>query len=97
MTNGRDIDVQRLGDPLLRNPAVNRFQDHLVLLNRRQPVDPFVVGEGLVFSRDKAVHSLGAALFQNLDPEMTIEQQKLALFVTISNDDGWLYDPNFTD
>ena len=97
MTNGRDIDAQRLGDPLLRDPALDRFQDHLVLLNRRQPVDSFVVREGLIFSRDKTVHSLGAALFQNLDSEMTIEQQKLALFVPISNDDGWLYDSDFTD
>ena len=36
-----------------------------MLLNRRQSVDPFVVGEGLIFGRDETVHLLGAVVLQS--------------------------------
>jgi hypothetical protein len=36
-------------------------------------------------------------LLQGLDPKMAVEQQKLAAFVTISSNDGRLYDANLTD
>ena len=41
-----------------------------MLLNRREPIDPLVVREGLVLGRDKTGDSRSTHLFQNLDAEM---------------------------
>jgi hypothetical protein len=68
-----------------------------VLLNHGEPADPFVICESLIFGRNKTIRALGTVILQGLDPKMTVEQKKFASFVTIPNDDRWLYDADLAD
>ena len=51
--DGPNVQIQRLGQAVLRYAAVDGADDHQVLLNGGEPVDALVVREGLVILRDE--------------------------------------------
>src|SRR3546814_11391607 len=81
----------------LRNAFLKRFQDHLVLLNDSHAADALVVGYGLVVGRHQADDVLVAALFENVDPHMSVEEPVSFLFPGQAHDDGRLDDADFAD
>src|SRR3546814_5908216 len=74
IANARYVDVKRPREAFLRNAFLKRFQDHLVLLNDSHAADALVVGYGLVVGRHQADDVLVAALFENVDPHMSVEE-----------------------
>src|SRR3546814_16804706 len=74
-----------------------RFQDHLVLLNDSHAADALVVGYGLVVGRHQADDVLVAALFENVDPHMSVEEPVSFLFPGQAHDDGRLDYADFAD
>src|SRR3546814_4697883 len=74
-----------------------RFQDHLVLLNDSHAADALVVGYGRVVGRHQADDVLVAALFENVDPHMSVEEPVSFLFPGQALDDGRLDDADFAD
>ena len=50
-----DVEVEGLGEFVLRDAAFDCSHDHEVLLNRGEPIDPLVVRVGLVVGRDEAL------------------------------------------
>src|SRR3546814_16230162 len=74
----------------LRNAFLKRFQDHLVLLNDSHAADALVVGYGLVVGCHQADYVLVAALFENVDPHMSVEEQVTLLFLGTAHAHGWL-------
>ena len=55
-----------------------------MLLDRRQPVDAFVVGVGVVGGRDEARDLVGAEVLEGLDPEGTVLKEVPAWTVGIT-------------
>jgi hypothetical protein len=49
-----DINIEGPGEFFFEDPALDRLDDHVVLLDRGQPIDPLVVGEGLVVIGNQA-------------------------------------------
>ncbi len=88
----RDIDIERFCNSMLRHASFNRLQNHSVFLNCGKPIDAFVVGECLIVRRDETSHTVDTEFFQNLDPEMAIKEQELAIFRTVSSYDWWFND-----
>ena len=95
--DGRDIDVQRLRDPLLGNAALDDLQNHLVLLERREAVDLAIESDSLVVERDQTGDFVDTEVFQNFDSEMAVEKQILVLSVGPACHDGRLHDADFTN
>lgn len=52
MTADLHIDIQRTGQLLFGDTALNRAHDHVMLLDRRKTIHTLVVGERLVITRD---------------------------------------------
>jgi hypothetical protein len=68
--------------------GLDRFQDHLVLLNGGQAADALVVGEGLVIGCDQTHGVLRPEILQNLQADMAIEQQ-IGTSVPLLAGDNW--------
>ena len=70
------IDIQRGRDAGLRYAALDRAQDHLVLLDRGEATDTLVVGEGFVVGRHQAGDGRLAHVLQNMQPNMAIQEDE---------------------
>lgn len=68
-----------------------------MLLDRRQPADPLVVGEGLVVGGDKTLDLLDAEVLEHLDAEVPVEQQKGVRICGIAGNDGRFDQPDLAD
>jgi hypothetical protein len=68
-----------------------------VFLHRRRPPDALVVGEGLVVSCDQAKDAGGAAVAQDLDAEVPVEQQEAPALGRVPGHDRWLDDADLRD
>jgi hypothetical protein len=76
-----DIDVQGSCQPLLRNAALQRPHDQVMLLDGCEPV-ALVVGKSLVIIRHNATSMLRIGAPQSLEPHMTIEKEITAVLLT---------------
>src|SRR5690348_5352291 len=95
--DARDVDIERLGDPLLRKASLDRGQDHPVFLYGREPVDPLVIRKRFIICRNQA-HDFGLAqVAQDRDPKMAIEQEIMTRLTAIPRDDGWLDEANLSN
>src|SRR3546814_18465374 len=75
------VDIERARQLFLRYPTIERAHDHVVFLDRRQPVDPLVVGEGLVVVGDNA-RGLGRTQKpQAIQPHVSVEEKVAATFL----------------
>ena len=68
-----------------------------MLLDRRHPADAFVVGEGLVVDRDQADNFGFAALAQDLDAEVPVEQVEALTILDVARYRRGLDDADFGD
>jgi hypothetical protein len=57
---------------LFGNATIDGPQDHEVLLDGRQAVDPFIEGICLMLNRDQAKGLGNAALLENVVPQMAV-------------------------
>jgi hypothetical protein len=54
LPNNFHVHIERPRKPLLGYPTLQSTRDHMVLLNRREPVHALVVSKGLVVTGDDA-------------------------------------------
>ncbi|MNL77153.1 hypothetical protein D3C87_2032720 [compost metagenome] len=55
-----DVDMERAGDRFFGNAAFNGLEDHIMLLDGRQPADPLIVGISFIIGGNEAIDSLDA-------------------------------------
>jgi hypothetical protein len=91
------VEVQRGRDLFLGDTALDRFQDHPVLLNGRDAADALVVGEGLVVGRHEAFDLFLTQILQDFDPDMSVEQQPAAIGVAAARNHWRLDQSNLPD
>src|SRR3546814_8922843 len=68
------VKPQSVCDPLPWHPAIDRTLDHSVFLDRGQPVDPLVVGVGIVVGGHETFDLGDPEIFEHLNPQMAIEE-----------------------
>jgi hypothetical protein len=85
-----DVDIECLGEFLFGDPALDRLDDHLVLLDRRQPIDPLVVGEGLIVIGNQARGLAVAEVRQRGVAQMAVDQHIGSGVVLAPRDDQGL-------
>src|SRR3546814_4211867 len=81
-------------DSLLWHPAVDRTLDHPVFLDRGKPVDPLVVGVGLVVGGHEAFDLSDPYVLEHLDPQMAIEEEVSAPVFAVGRHDRCLDEPD---
>src|SRR3546814_15910006 len=68
------VKPQSVCDPLPWHPAIDRTLDHSVFLDRGQPVDPLVVGVGIVVGGIETFDLGDPEISQHLNPQMAIDE-----------------------
>jgi hypothetical protein len=76
---------------------LDRLDDHVMLLDRRQPIDPLVVGKGLVIIGDQARRLAVAEVRQRGVAQMAVDQHIGSGVVLAPRDDQRFDDADLTD
>ena len=84
--DGGKIGIERARQPLLADTLVDRPAQHVVLLYRREPVDPVIIGIGFEVPGNQAGRGIMAKLLERQHPEVSVEHQEPRL-VWIRPDD----------
>ena len=93
----RNVHIQGCRDASLRYAALDRAQDHLVLLDRSEAADALVVGEGLVIGGHQAGDGRLAHFLQNMQPNMAIQNDEGSVLPSRAGDHRRFDQPDLAD
>ena len=82
-----NVEIEGLCDLRLGHAAVQRFHDHLVLLDDGEAVDLVVVGERIVIEGEQAGRGGVAEFAERLQPQVAVEEQEGALGAFVGKHD----------
>jgi hypothetical protein len=89
-----DLEIERLRDPLLGNPRLDRLRDHPMFLNRRDPIHSVIVGASLVVRRHEAQRVGPTEISKHFQSYVPIEKQMKPTFAWLRIYDERLDDPD---
>ena len=92
----RHVHIEHLCDAFFRDTSFDRGQDHIAFLNGRDPANSLVVCKCFVVGRDQARRLGDPQLLEDGEPQVSVEEEILALFAPISRDNERLYKPDLS-